>query len=190
LRTQQIRVVCVKFFRMGAAQLTPALQASQLPQDKFNNRFPEVVEDNTDPLRELRSVLNARPEGSVDVNTSRRFGPPVNGGVTLREPSLGRSQNVHSCMPVLAFPRYDNRHCSIVLLPVVYSCTSDGRSYLPLFTSNFIISSTLEERFSFMLSAGCHEKHFVPTAGRRGDVFLDSPFQRTLGTPGLPNSCH
>src|SRR5262245_60016421 len=29
--------------------------------------------------------------------------------------------------------------------------------------------------------AGCHEKYFVPAAGRRGDVFLDSPFQRTQG---------
>ena len=29
--------------------------------------------------------------------------------------------------------------------------------------------------------AGCHEKYFLAAAGRRGDVFLDSPFQRTLG---------
>ena len=35
--------------------------------------------------------------------------------------------------------------------------------------------------------AGCHEKYFVPAAGRRGDVFLDSPFQRTLGDFALPN---
>src|SRR6516225_9357795 len=29
--------------------------------------------------------------------------------------------------------------------------------------------------------AGCHEKYFVPAAGRRRDIFIDSPFQRTLG---------
>ena len=27
---------------------------------------------------------------------------------------------------------------------------------------------------------GCHEKYFVPAAGRRRDIFIDSPFQRTL----------
>jgi hypothetical protein len=29
--------------------------------------------------------------------------------------------------------------------------------------------------------AGCHEKYFLRVAGWRGDVFVDSPFQRTLG---------
>src|SRR5215469_11491675 len=28
--------------------------------------------------------------------------------------------------------------------------------------------------------AGCHEKYFIPAAGRRRDIFIDSPFQRTL----------
>ena len=34
--------------------------------------------------------------------------------------------------------------------------------------------------------AGCHEKYFIPAAGRRRDIFIDSPFQRTLRDLSLP----
>src|SRR5262245_27152866 len=49
---------------------------------------------------------------------------------------------------------------------------------------NAITLASVEDRLDGA-GAGCHEKYFVPAADRRGDVFLDSPFQRTLGDYSL-----